>query len=630
MDSDYEEEDDILFTEYFFDGSLDSLSRLEQYYAAEFSLQRLVLARDLRDTAEEAGPEATMTRIIPLLEAFVADKEPPVRTAFAQQLVPLAEYLVERGGSEGYKYILNPLLPHAFTLLVDKNCEVSVAALPAVIGLAKLVKDEDLYAHLIAEALKLGADARAEDFRVVAAQLFDQLAPRVGAAASVEFLVPALSRLAEDLSFAVRRSVAASLSSIAATVGPTVTADALVPLYRSLCGDEIWGVRKSALEGLAALSKCTPPATRLGVLLPELDRFLSDASRWVRFSAYQQIAPFVATLPQGQVPREALMIFAEMASQTDPTNGESDLGLACAEGLAGVLEVAGIEAWPLLENAYVALTRANHPPVRRAAAEAIAAISKLVGPDVSQRVLAPLANHLLRDNNQVKAGLINVLPQFLPQTNEQTRSYLTRLLCEVPANTDSWRLREAVARQLVDVVEIVSPQVRGEVITPLCTRLLDDAVATVRTEAIALAVKLMQVVPPHEVGTNVLFVLTKSLPSNQSYNYRQLFAQIAGNLATHLPPETFINEFAAPLAILATDPVPNVRLVVARTIVQVHKANASLLQRPVLDGVLQKLREDVDPDVQHYATKRPSLCRTVSLSLHLSLCSLLAGYPSVY
>merc|ERR1711881_407436 len=114
-------------------------------------------------------------------------------------------------------------------------------------------------------------------------------------------------------------------------------------------------------------------------------------------------------------------------------------GQACAEGMAAVLEAAGASAWPALENAYVALTRAQSWVVRRAAAEAIAKISQLVGPELSQRVLAPLANHLLRDSNDVKAGLINVLPQFLPQTQEQTRSYLTRLLCDVPAQTDSWR-----------------------------------------------------------------------------------------------------------------------------------------------------------------------------------------------
>ena len=53
-DEDEFDDGDFIFNEYTIDDSLDSLSRLEKYFNSDFSLQRLVLVRDIFDTAREA------------------------------------------------------------------------------------------------------------------------------------------------------------------------------------------------------------------------------------------------------------------------------------------------------------------------------------------------------------------------------------------------------------------------------------------------------------------------------------------------------------------------------------------------------------------------------------------------
>jgi serine/threonine-protein phosphatase 4 regulatory subunit 1 len=47
--------DEMIFNEYTIDDTLDGVTRLEKYHTSEFSLQRLVLVRDLYDTAIETG-----------------------------------------------------------------------------------------------------------------------------------------------------------------------------------------------------------------------------------------------------------------------------------------------------------------------------------------------------------------------------------------------------------------------------------------------------------------------------------------------------------------------------------------------------------------------------------------------
>src|SRR4051812_49280034 len=103
------EGEDFIFNEYAIDDTLDPLERLVRYHTSDFSLQRLVLTRELSDTAESAGFSKTQRDLLPLLRSFVQDTEPTVRHVFAQQLAPLAQYMVKAGGEEGYQDFLQTL-----------------------------------------------------------------------------------------------------------------------------------------------------------------------------------------------------------------------------------------------------------------------------------------------------------------------------------------------------------------------------------------------------------------------------------------------------------------------------------------------------------------------------------------
>ena len=91
------EEEYLIFNEYAMDDSLDPLQRLIRYHTSDFSLQRMVLIRELTDTARFTGYSETVKTILPMLNTFVGDTEPQVRQVFVQQLHTLAEFVVECG-----------------------------------------------------------------------------------------------------------------------------------------------------------------------------------------------------------------------------------------------------------------------------------------------------------------------------------------------------------------------------------------------------------------------------------------------------------------------------------------------------------------------------------------------------
>ena len=72
-ENNHEGEEDYIFNEYSIDDTLDPLSRLVKYHTSDFSLQRLVLIRELTDTAMYAGFQESVRMLVPLLSQFVSD-----------------------------------------------------------------------------------------------------------------------------------------------------------------------------------------------------------------------------------------------------------------------------------------------------------------------------------------------------------------------------------------------------------------------------------------------------------------------------------------------------------------------------------------------------------------------------
>ena len=250
---DFDEEDFI--GEYAIDDTLDPLTRLERYHTSDFSLQRLVLVRELVDTAKGAGYDDTVARLLPLLGNFVADSEPAVRQMFVEQLHPMSVFLIEHGEERGYTELINTFLPYTFELLVDKNVEVGASAVNALIKLVELVNQEHVEPQLLNVVVTLAHDERAEDYRVVAAQLFNELAPRFGEQLCKDVVVKEVVTLADDMSFSVRKTVASNLGKIGKVIGQEESVNKLFPIFLQLSKDDIWGVRKACAESICEISE---------------------------------------------------------------------------------------------------------------------------------------------------------------------------------------------------------------------------------------------------------------------------------------------------------------------------------------------------------------------------------------
>ncbi|CAE7213227.1 Ppp4r1, partial [Symbiodinium sp. KB8] len=245
------------------DDTLNDLERVEVYGDSHIALQRLVHVRLLAEVAETYGFEATRDRLLPLVDKRVSDEEFVVRQNLAEQLRGVARMLHEHGGDEGYSLIVERVLRSLARLVVDIQPEVRIAAGESLVTVAAMLKPADLGARLLTIVVHLAHNDEAEDMRMTAAVLLNELAVSLGPELCEQFVCSELEHLARDPVFRVRKATALNIDAVCRVVGPAVAAARLLPSFLLLADDDIWGVRKACAESLVCVSKALVPEVRV-------------------------------------------------------------------------------------------------------------------------------------------------------------------------------------------------------------------------------------------------------------------------------------------------------------------------------------------------------------------------------
>lgn len=600
-DANHDGEEEFIFNEYSIDDSLDPLSRLVKYHTSDFSLQRLVLIRELTDTATYAGYQETVRLLIPLLNNFVADSEPAVRQIFVQQLFPLAAYLVEAGQEAGYQHLLNTFLPFAFELLVDKNVEVGTAALQTLNKMGDLVKPQHVEQHLLNVVITLAHDERAEDYRVVAAQLFNDLAAKFGEQLCITMVLNEMKLLANDMSFTVRKTVGANLGNLSKVVGTSVAVDKILPIFLQLCKDEIWGVRKACAENIVNISEGISAEARSQQLVATFKSLSEDASRWVRVAAFQMLGQFIHTMRREDISPMFLKIFTDMAFQSE--GGDSDFAEYCAFSFPAVVQVIGKERWREVDDAFATLLKDVQWKVRKSLAYSLHEIANVVGQEIAERSLAPAMELFLRDIDEVKFGVIQSADKFLSILGALQREKFVQLICVVPLESENWRLRNAVAAKLGELVQLVSPKsAASTAVANLIVKLLEDSVTEVRMSSYRSTAQTLAHLQQSPTEYQQFLASVVGLATRPNFQSRQMYAYIVQQAVELNAASVVEKDLLDPLLQLAADRVSNVRFVVSRVFANSLNNNNAWKSNPKVRQIAKQLADDTDKDTATMST----------------------------
>jgi len=295
-------------------------------------------------------------------------------------------------------------------------------------------------------------------------------------------------------------------------------------------------------------------------------------------------------------------------SMTDPNIAEDtddDIAYHCAYSLPAVALTLGSNNWHLLKDTVETLAASMQYKVRRTLACSLHELAVILGPDIASSFLTPIFNKFIKDEDEVRIGIIKHLAIFLQSINLTERTFcLPRLSFFLQNNRElNWRFRHELASQLLLAVSLFPPTEASTHIMYIAQRLLSDKVTAVREVALKLVCALLKHIGDDPTLTSMMLLkFAERFAHSKKWKWRQTFVYLCIELlvTNTLPEEQFASEVMPHLLDLSWDPVANVRLVVAKMIAN-YMINNESFEEHKLHVLLERLQTDKDRDVRFFA-----------------------------
>ncbi|XP_045383188.1 serine/threonine-protein phosphatase 4 regulatory subunit 1 isoform X1 [Lemur catta] len=324
------------------------------------------------------------------------------------------------------------------------------------------------------------------------------------------------------------------------------------------------------------------------------------------------------TKVQDVVPQALLDQYLSMTDPSRAQTVDTEIAKHCAYSLPGVALTLGRQNWHCLRETYETLASDMQWKVRRTLAFSIHELAVILGDQLTAADLVPIFNGFLKDLDEVRIGVLKHLHDFLKLLHiDKRREYLYQLQeFLVTDNSRNWRFRAELAEQLILLLELYSPRDVYDYLRPIALNLCADKVSSVRWISYKLVsemVKKLHMATPPTFGVDLINELVENFGRCPKWSGRQAFVFVCQTVIEDdcLPMDQFAVHLMPHLLTLANDRVPNVRVLLAKTLRQTllekeyFLASASCHQEAV-EQTIMALQMDCDSDVKYFASILPA------------------------
>ncbi len=309
---------------------------------------------------------------------------------------------------------------------------------------------------------------------------------------------------------------------------------------------------------------------------------------------------------QDIIPNDLLEHYLSMTNPIHYQTIDPDLSHHCAYSLPAVALTLGRQNWPCLRETYELLAAEMQWKVRWTLASSLHQMSLILGSDLTTRDLLPIFLSFMKDLDEVRFGILQNLASFLKLLLRPQQQGILPKISEFLKmdNNRNWRFRYTLAKQIIELANLYNVSEIREYLLPIGLVLLVDKgillsvefisisitnhflftfqiisflVSEVRLAAISLISVLIKQIFESEnnstqCGDNKLDIieeLNTHFANSSKWIHRQTYIllceQLVQNASLSIP--LFIDGMLEHLLNMSTDNVPNIRLVLARTIV---------------------------------------------------------------
>uniref|UniRef100_A0AAX7SUE3 WW-binding domain-containing protein n=1 Tax=Astatotilapia calliptera TaxID=8154 RepID=A0AAX7SUE3_ASTCA len=295
---------------------------------------------------------------------------------------------------------------------------------------------------------------------------------------------------------------------------------------------------------------------------------------------------------QNVIPQQLLDQYLSMTDPARAQTVDTEIAKHCAFSLPGVALTLGRQNWHCLKDTYETLATDVQWKVRRTLAFSIHELAVILGDQLTAADLVPIFNGFLKDLDEVRIGVLKHLYDFLKLLHaDKRREYLYQLQeFMVTDNSRNWRFRYELAEQLILIIELYSHYDVYDYLREIALTLCSDKVSEVRWISYKLVVEILQKLyacGADDLGLNFINELTVRFCHCPKWVGRQAFAFICQAVVEEdcMPMEQFSQHLLPSLLSLSSDPVANVRVLVAKALRQ----SVFILHQEKVQGIIVKL-----------------------------------------
>ncbi|GAB6020757.1 Serine/threonine-protein phosphatase 4 regulatory subunit 1 [Chamberlinius hualienensis] len=289
------------------------------------------------------------------------------------------------------------------------------------------------------------------------------------------------------------------------------------------------------------------------------------------------------------VPLELIFHFLRMTNPTLVKDVDPEVARYCAYSFPAVALTIRRNHWSVLRDLYKQLASDMQWKVRRTLAFSIHELAAILGKDLAVKDLVPIFDSFIRDLDEVRIGILKHLSSFLTLLPVSIRILYLEKFAEFlePENERNWRFRLELTLQLPRLCPLYSSDDVAAHLLPIVTRLLQDRVAEVRNATVKTVASMVEVLPSsckrksvtkrvvhieekrrsyEEFLGNLADSLVNEFAHHKNWCRRQVFASCCLKMRKSYPRKLLYKHLLSSLLKLSTDPVANVRLIVAEVI----------------------------------------------------------------
>ncbi|XP_067403893.1 serine/threonine-protein phosphatase 4 regulatory subunit 1 isoform X2 [Emydura macquarii macquarii] len=308
-------------------------------------------------------------------------------------------------------------------------------------------------------------------------------------------------------------------------------------------------------------------------------------------------------------------------SMTDPSRAQTvdtEIAKHCAYSLPGVALTLGRQNWHCLKDTYETLASDMQWKVRRTLAFSIHELAVILGDQLTAGDLVPVFNGFLKDLDEVRIGVLKHLHDFLKLLQlDKRREYLYQFQeFLVTDNSRNWRFRYELAEQLILLLDLYSAKDIYDYLRPIALNLCADKVSSVRWISYKLVsemVKKQYMASTPTFVVDLMNELVEKFCRCPKWSGRQTFVFICQTVIEDdcLPMDQFAVHLLPHLLHLASDRVPNVRVLLAKTLRQTllekeYFLNSANSHQEAVEQTIMALQMDDDSDVKYFASIHPA------------------------